>query len=243
MPEYLSRILKALRHPERIPPFLLCPVINFAVGKLKRNAVTPADLLECHAAMPTDICEHLRTIYNVTVAAKPRLIVELGFGKESNLAFSLAAKECGANLLSVDIVPSGQFVSSYSGQHFVQDDDVHFAGKFPAWCEQNGITPLIDVLFIDTNHLYEHTRREIASWFPYLNSKPTVIFHDTNVRLFYRLRGGYVGRGCDNERGVTRALEEYLGSTIEERRSFVKQFGPWLVTHYSHCNGLTIFAA
>jgi hypothetical protein len=44
----------------------------------------------------------------------------------------------------------------------------------------------------------------------------------------------------DNQRGVIRAIEEYLGVTIDENKDFSDQFGDWMVRHWPNCNGLTI---
>ena len=57
-------------------------------------------------------------------------------------------------------------------------DDCEFDPIF-----KNVIKEPVDVLFIDTSHLYEHTVRELAAWFPLLANKALVIFHDTNLFL------------------------------------------------------------
>jgi hypothetical protein len=116
---------------------------------------------------------------------------------------------------------------------------VAFAARFPAWCREAGIPAAIDVLFIDTSHLYEHTRQEIAAWFPFLAARGTAIFHDTNMGALYRRADGTLGRGWDNERGVIRAIEEFLGTRYDESCPFVDLRGEWIVSHDPLCNGLT----
>ena len=74
----------------------------------------------------------------------------------------------------------------------------------------------VDVLFIDTSHLYEHTVKEIEAWFPLLAPNALVMFHDTNLRPNYTRQNGTCGVGWDNDRGVIRAIEEYLGETLDE---------------------------
>ena len=103
----------------------------------------------------------------------------------------------------------------------------------------------VDVLFIDTSHLYEHTVRELAAWFPLLANKALVIFHDTNLdgKGYYR-KDGKMEMNWDNKRGVTQAIEEYLNISIDETTNFdsVIQRGDikWILKHYSNSNGLLL---
>ena len=59
---------------------------------------------------------------------------------------------------------------------FTDGDDVEVAQGFEAWCRRRNIEPNVDVLLIDTSHLFEHTCREIESWFPYLSERSKVCF-------------------------------------------------------------------
>src|SRR5581483_12486208 len=103
-----------------------------------------------------------------------------------------------------------------------------FAGRFPTWCAEHGIEPGIDVLFIDTSHLYEHTKQEIAAWFPLLAPEARVFFHDTNLKGVFFRRDGSMGLGWDNQRGVIRAIEEHLGTRLPEKRDFIDARAGWL---------------
>jgi cephalosporin hydroxylase len=193
------------------------------------------------ARCPSDISDHLSTIFSETVAVQPRLIVELGVrGGESRFAFERAARVTGSALLSVDIEDCSSVCGESAGWHFVQSDDIEFAQVFPNWCSQHGIEPRIDVLFIDTSHLFEHTLREIQQWFPYLSGRCKVLFHDTNPKRFYRRLDGTIGPGCNWKRAVVEALEEHLGARFNERLHFVTMVDGWLVRHWAHCNGLTL---
>ena len=61
-----------------------------------------------------------------------------------------------------------------------------------------------------------------------------MIFHDTNMGLWYRSLDGLVRRGWYNQRGVIRAVEERFGRRYDEGRYFVDGVdAPW-------CNGLTV---
>src|SRR5437588_507863 len=112
--------------------------------------------------------------------------------------------------------------------------------RFRGWGEQRGLEPLVDVLFVDTSHVYDHTRAEIDAWFPHLSPRAVALFHDTNMKKLFRRRDGTLGLGWNNHRGVVRALEDVLGIRIDERRAFTGAARAWHVTHDPICNGLTI---
>jgi cephalosporin hydroxylase len=192
------------------------------------------------AQFPSDISDHLATIFSEAVAVQPRLIVELGVrGGESRFVLERAARVTGSFLVSVDVDDCKAVCGQSPRLHFVQSDDIQFAQVFRKWCSQRGIEPSIDVLFIDTSHLYEHTVQEIETWFPYLADSCKVIFHDTNMKRFFRKLDGTIESGWDNQRGVIRAIEEHLGTKLNESLDFVTIVQGWLIRHWAHCNGLT----
>jgi cephalosporin hydroxylase len=192
------------------------------------------------ALVPTDISDHLVTLFVESLSMNPRLIVELGVrGGESTFVMERVAAVSGAKLVSVDIEDCSS-VSAYEDAVFVQSDDVEFAGRFESWCTESSIDPKIDVLFIDTSHLYEHTVQEIAHWFPLLAGRAKVFFHDTNLMAEFRRRDGSLGRAWDNERGVIKAVEEYFDTSFDEEEEFVDFRNGWLITHRPYCNGLTV---
>ena len=196
--------------------------------------------IRARAAVGTDISSHLEALYVAGLAAHPRLIVELGVrGGESTFVFERVARRAGADLVSVDIADCST-VSRYERWHWVQDDDVRLGGQFRSWCAEHGLEPLVDVLFVDTSHVYDHTCAEIAAWFPHLSARAVALFHDTNLKKLFRRRDGTLGLGWNNHRGVVRALEDVLGIRIDERRAFTGAAGPWRVTHDPICNGLTM---
>jgi len=188
----------------------------------------------------TDISDHLLTLFAEAVSVHPRLIVELGVrGGESTFAFERAARLSGGHVLSVDLEDC-QVQSSYPKWTFLKANDITFASQFPEWCSSHQLSPEIDVLFIDTSHLYQHTLEELRLWMPNLAAKSKMILHDTNMKRVYRRADRSLGLGWDNERGVIRALEETLGTKFNETQDFVTVADGWLVRHWSHCNGLTV---
>lgn len=189
---------------------------------------------------PSDISDYLGQIFSEVVAVQPRLIVELGVrGGQSRTVLERAARISHSFLISVDLDDCSAVCATSPRWHFVKSNDIQFASIFRDWCFQRGIKPAIDVLFIDSSHLYEHTAEEIKVWFPFLLPKCKVLFHDTNLRRFYRRADGTVGHGWNNDRGVIKAIEESLGTKFNERLDFVTTVQGWLVRHWAHCNGLT----
>ncbi len=188
----------------------------------------------------TPINEHLETLFLESLPLKPQLILELGVARgESTFVFERVARLCGATLVSVDINDCSS-ASTYDKWIFVQQDDLVFANQFPAWCEAGSFPPAIDLLFIDTSHLYEHTRQEIAAFFPLLAPHAKVIFHDTNMGHFMFRKDGTLELGWDNQRGVIRALEDFFHKKFNEKKEFADFIPPWLIRHQPHCGGLTI---
>ncbi len=192
------------------------------------------------AVRPTDICDHLETLFLECLGIRVKLIVELGSGDgESTFVLERVAKLWDGVMVSVDIEDREE-VGTYPKRHFVKNDDIAFAALFPNWCSGRGLPAQIDILFIDTSHLYEHTGEEIRAWFPHLAPRCKVIFHDTNLRENFVRRDGSQGRGWNNDRGVIRAIEDYFGSSFEESRDFFREDKGWLIRHWTHCNGLLI---
>jgi Methyltransferase domain len=190
----------------------------------------------------TNISDHLTTIFRESILVRPRVIVELGIGEgESHFVLEKAAQHCGAQLVSVDINDCSQVCSHRAGCHVVQADDVEFAVRFPQWLRELSIeSSSIDLLFLDTSHLYEHTVQELQAWFPLLSTHCKVIFHDTNLRYIMRRADGTLWLAWANDRGVIRAIEEQLGTKLDERREFATTAAGWKIRHWPYCNGLTV---
>ena len=188
----------------------------------------------------TDISDHLETLFVESLNLESRLIVELGVGDgESTFVLERVANLWGAKLISVDIEDRAD-VSTFRDRIFVHEDDIAFAARFPGWCRECGIEPAIDLLFIDTSHLYDHTVSEIRDWFPYLAPRCKVFFHDTNMGEIFVRKDGSTGKGWDNQRGVIRAIEEHLGTTLNEKTDFALEHRGWFIRHFSICSGFLV---
>ena len=190
----------------------------------------------------TDISDHLNLIFNTTINAEPRLIVELGTrGGDSTKSLLAAAAYCDSTVLSIDIEVCSNYVSS-KYWYFIKDDDISFAKKgFLDWCKEKSMRPEADIVFIDTSHLYEHTKKEIESWSKFLSKEGFLIFHDTNMgKGAYARNDGSIGIGWDNKRGVIRAIEEFMGKSYDENTYFCDTSAGYNLIHFPNCNGLTI---
>jgi cephalosporin hydroxylase len=214
---------------------------------LKRptKRVHPSDLKEldeikARAMKRTGMCDHLVTLFIEALSLSPQLIVELGVRKgDSTYVLERVARLCHATLVSVDVEDCSR-LSSYPGWRFVHSDDIAFAHTFTTWCRGYDIEPLIDVLFVDTSHLYEHTVQEIHAWFPFLSAKAKVCFHDTNLKEIYARKDGSIGRAWNNERGVIRALEDYFETSFPEEEAFIDFRKGWLIKHEPRSLGFTV---
>ncbi|MFH1081399.1 MAG: class I SAM-dependent methyltransferase [Pseudomonadota bacterium] len=196
--------------------------------------------IQVRAKRRTDICDHLETLFLDTLGIRSRLIVELGSGDgESTFVLERIAKLWKAKLVSVDI-EDRRNVSSYRDRLFVHRDDVAFAKEFEDWCRRHHLEPVIDILFIDTSHVFEHTVQEIHAWCPFLAPRCKVIFHDTNLKEIFVRKDGSAGRGWNNERGVIRAIEKHFSQSFDEAQDFMMTIGDWQIRHIACCNGLMI---
>jgi cephalosporin hydroxylase len=197
------------------------------------------DVLD-RAQASTDISDHIERLFTESLLVNPDTIVELGVrGGESTFVFERVARLTDADLVSVDIEDCSG-ATDYDGWHFVQSDDIELARNFDEWCADRDLNPNIDVLFIDTSHLYDHTVSEIDEWFPHLSDRAVVFFHDTNLTRYYRGEDGTLGRGWNNDRGVVHAIEDHFDCSFDESESFITIQSSFVVKHHPYCNGLAV---
>ena len=131
------------------------------------------------------------------------VVVELGGGVPglSTTMFLSAIEEAGGELWSVDLQPAqvpGEW-HDLAYWHFLQADDLSPQARewLPAAC---------DVLFIDSDHHYDHTLAELRVYAPRVRAGGVVLLHDTqwddgNIDL-----GQPIGP-------VARALDAYCAET------------------------------
>jgi predicted O-methyltransferase YrrM len=198
------------------------------------------------ATARSDIRDHLGTLFYEAVAARPRLIVELGTrGGGSTRALLAAAEVTGAHLLSVDIEDCGaidlpeRFRSRWT---FIRADDIAFAkAPFEAFCAARGLPPVAEVIFIDTSHEEAHTRAELACWLPRLAAPGVMMFHDTNMGAgWYRCLNGRADPGGNRTRGVIGPIEELLGRRYDESTFFSDATAELAVSHVPWSAGFLV---
>jgi len=145
---------------------------------MKKNI---ARYLQIYATRPTDINEHLYTLYYLTLMIRPKTILEIGCGDGggSTLALRLASSEVAAHHYTIDIEPAvhanfrvkNEF-GLEDGWTFVQGDST-LIGK--TW------DIAVDILFIDSSHRREDTIEEIRLFEPNVRDGGLMIFHDTGM--------------------------------------------------------------
>jgi predicted O-methyltransferase YrrM len=197
-------------------------------------------------SIPSDIRDHLGTIFYESISSCPQLLVELGTRDGVSTRALLAAAEiANAHVLSIDIddcsnidLPD-RFRQRWT---FVCADDIAFAGEpFATFCATRGLAPEADVILVDTSHLFEHTRAELENWLPRLRRGGVVMFHDTNMGIrWHRRLDRDIGPGWDNERGVIRAVEEFLGRRYDEQTFFVDCTAGFAITHWPWSAGFMV---
>lgn len=173
-------------------------------------------LVEMLSKRETDINQHLVSLYSLVVQNGYKNVVELGAGQSSYVLAS-AVRETGGRFWSVDRIEKAHLRGFPEGEGLLEndprvtlitDDDMHLVIGWATW---------IDFLFIDTNHQYDHTKRELYSWGRWVRVGGKIAMHDT----FHKL-----GHAVD----CRRALDEYLD----------EQKGRWQVQHNENQGGFSV---
>jgi predicted O-methyltransferase YrrM len=123
------------------------------------------------------VATQLIMMYRKALRKVAPLILELGTAKgQSTTVFLQACEEKEGRLVSVDIADCSQLSDSKRWQ-FVQSDstDVDFILYRAPYLKEG-----IDILYVDSLHNKEHVRKELTSWYPYLNEKAWVFFDDVD---------------------------------------------------------------
>lgn len=119
----------------------------------------------------------------------------------------------GGVVISVDIDDCSQIWRGHP-QWFFHRGESTDAKAILDTIKNNGIVPVIDVLFIDSEHNYDLCSKELRTWYPFLSLYATIILHDT-----------------EEFPEVFRAVQDFIGS--EDWHNFDHKF-------IKGCNGLTV---
>jgi predicted O-methyltransferase YrrM len=132
-------------------------------------------------ALP-EVRAHIWAIYFLARMAKAKLIVELGVRSgESTRALVAAANDLGADVRSIDIAGDAYRVQEVTESRGIQLD---WSRWLCCKCDSGDAASLfgvwsVDMLFVDTTHEFNQTRREIAAWSPKMRDSGIMAFHDT----------------------------------------------------------------
>lgn len=181
-------------------------------------------------------------IFLYATSNMPSMIMELGVSKEglSTKVLSRVAQMFNSIHVSVDLADCSKALDT-PGWIFHQSDDIAFAKNILVGWMKDGRVPLIDLLFVDTDELYEHVKQEIDHYFPLLNPACMVLFRCTNLqKTLYYPDGTTTNLGWDNQRGVIRALEDFFKTKFNEKYEFTRCVDNWLISHKPWGAGLTV---
>jgi cephalosporin hydroxylase len=125
----------------------------------------------------SDIVDHLPHLHDTVCRFPGATVLELGTrAGNSTAAFLAAAEQVGGRVWSIDIarprIPDWWYDAEFWSLH-VGDDMAPDALAFgPA---------VVDVLFIDTSHGYDHTLAELDAYVPRVRPGGIVLCHDTEL--------------------------------------------------------------
>lgn len=125
--------------------------------------------------MPSDIQAHLGRFVALCENLHAQRVCELGVRSGvSTIAWLEGLRRTGGHLWAVDVDPAPL---QHPQMTFVRGDD----------CDQAVIDQVpddLDLIFVDTSHLYSHTVRETELWAPKLAPGGCMVFHDVDGERF-----------------------------------------------------------
>jgi len=171
----------------QVYPFLRSFMLLILLGREKRKVAEqalleyknlsqfyPSNTLETYMQTPTDIWEHLATLYMLTIELDLKTVLELGTAEgKSTVALLQAVQKIGGKVYSIDINPcleAREAIRKYGLlDHwiFIQENDLQMEWK------KN-----IDHLFIDTTHKFQQTINELKKYEPYVRDGGIITMHD-----------------------------------------------------------------
>jgi O-antigen biosynthesis protein len=169
---------------------------------------------------------HVPFAFWITVACKPRLLVELGTlhgASYASFCEAVARSRLGTRCYAVDTWAGDAHAGFYGDEIYNELKDFHdkryasfselLRKNFDDACSsfEDGT---VDLLHIDGYHTYEAVRHDFETWRPKLSERAVVLFHDTNERR--------------DDFGVWR----FFGELKKELPSF----------EFLHCHGLGLVA-
>jgi hypothetical protein len=180
----------------------------------------------------------LEMIFDETVAARPKIIVDLGVSKEAlaNKVLVAAAELFHARIASCDLADFSK-VCKYPRWSFFQADASHFGEQYAKLLKDEGN---VDVLLVDCDEKYNTTIEILNAWLPNMSPACTILMRCTNLNKILRyVDGTSTTLGWDNERGVIRAINHVLGVEFDETKPHRSEQKGWVIHHIPWGGGLT----
>lgn len=119
-----------------------------------------------------DSDRHLMSLYGITLGSKAKTIIELGVRNgDTTLPLTLAAKENGGHVYSVDINDTSYSLPNElkGNQTFIKSDAITFLEKWDGD---------IDLIYIDDWHSYEHVKKELEILDSKVSPSTVILLHD-----------------------------------------------------------------
>jgi predicted O-methyltransferase YrrM len=172
---FLSKIKSGLKNPKKGIMYIILGEKNFnTLNSHYCFSISPKTVLEQQMKQPTDIHEHLQTLYMLSIELNLKTVLELGTRTgESTITLLLATKELGGTMTSVDVdscLEAKEKIKKLELEkywNFIQSDDISLN-----W------NTTIDHLFIDTSHTYDHTLAELRKFEPFVRKGGLITLHD-----------------------------------------------------------------
>ena len=159
--------------------------------------MTLADLYAERCATPSDIYLHLPRMVDMVRETGATRVLELGTRTGVSTIAWLHALDGVGHLVSVDIDERPP-IGEWPHWTFIQGDD------FDPMVVRQVSDPAPDIVFIDTSHHYQHTRRELALYRWIVKPGGLIVCHDT---MLPHPEGAPVG---DPAFPVRRAIDEFV---------------------------------
>lgn len=145
-----------------------------AVDEAGGDELSLAARYEQACRTPSDIHEHLPMFVELVDQIDARHVLELGTRSGISTIAWLYALDGRGTLTSVDLSERPD-IGDYDHWTFIQGDD-----EDPAIVRQVS-TPTPDIIFLDTSHHWQHTRRELATYRWVVRPGGLIVCHDTEV--------------------------------------------------------------
>jgi predicted O-methyltransferase YrrM len=144
----------------------------------------------------TQIISEYEELLDIYSKLKPKNVLEIGSLLGFSLKHFMHYAENGATVISIDL-PVRDFCGSTD--YRVQEQEHNYSVEWPKWAKLNkiklylikgmsqwersleqvkSITPELDFLFIDGNHMYEYVKKDFEMYSPLVKKGGIIALHD-----------------------------------------------------------------